>query len=96
MPRTNAKPIDRPAPRVYDLSTFPMLNRTAEATRTRVGEYLDYMRKAGKTPAHIDLFPAQFDALTKAVSARIDESAPPLAGLAWGAIPILPLAAGER
>ena len=84
MARTRTQPAERPAPVPYDLRVFPALNRTCEGIRQRIGDYLDYMGKAGKSPQHIDLFPEQFDALTRAVSARLDRTAPPPGAPALG------------
>jgi hypothetical protein len=85
----------RPPAMVYELTTAPVLTKGAEGIRRRIGEYIDYMAKANKTPLHIHLRGSQYNELTNAFNARIDKFAPPLSGLTFKGIPVVALGQGS-
>lgn len=80
----------------YDLRTLPALNRAATDLRSRIGQYVDYMRKGGKVPTRVHVEPQQFETLRRAINSQISDSAPLCGGLTFDGVPLVVLTKGGR
>lgn len=85
--------LDRPPPVVYDLRVMPALNRGASEIRRRIEQYVEYMRKGGRTPRQIHVDAGQFETLRRAINSQLHDTAPLVAGLQFDGLPIVVLGA---
>lgn len=77
-----------PATVTYSLDNMPILNRTAEGIRARMGQYVDYMTLGGKKATRVLISRDQRTTLFKAVNGALMDGTPPCGGLTFRGLPV--------